>query len=220
MKLLHIKVSPNLTGSASRIVGNYLLGQLRQLNPGLQETVLDLALEPLPHLDGLTVSAFLTKPEARSEAQQQAVQLSDALVDQLLAHDALLISSPMWNLGLPSVLKAWFDHITRAGRTFAFTPTGKVGLVENRPVYVVMANGTPMVGQPTEQDDQFVPYFRTALRYIGIEDVRLIRVDGTHHPATKEQAVPKALAAVDALMAGEAQATLDGMGQGQTAALL
>lgn len=199
MKLLHIKVSPNLAGSASRVVGNYLLGQLKQQYPQVKETVLDLALEPLPHLDGLTVSAFMTKAEDRTDAQQQAVVLSDMLVDQLLDHDVLLISSPMWNLGLPSVLKAWFDHITRAGRTFSFTPSGKVGLVKDRPVFVVMASGTPFIGLPHEHDDQFVPYLTTALRYIGLEDVRLVRVDGTHHPLTKDEAVSKALAAVDRL---------------------
>ena len=200
MKLLHIKVSPNLTGSASRIVASHLLAKLQQRHPALTETVLDLAQQPLPHLDALTVSAFLTKPELRTETQLQAAALSEQLVDQLLAHDTLLISSPMWNLGLPSVLKAWFDHITRAGRTFAFTAEGeKVGLVSNKKVLVVMANGTPLMGRPTEADDQFTPYITTALRYIGITDVRFIRVDGTHHPQTKAAAVPEAVAAIDFL---------------------
>lgn len=200
MKLLHIKVSPNLTGSASRIVASHLLARLQQRYPALTETVLDLAQQPLPHLDALTVSAFLTKAEERSAEQRQAAALSEQLVDQLLAHDTLLISSPMWNLGLPSVLKAWFDHITRAGRTFAFNAEGeKVGLVNNKQVLVVMANGTPLLGRPTEADDQFTPYITTALRYIGITDVRFIRVDGTHHPQTKAAAVPEAVAAIDFL---------------------
>ncbi|WP_337879899.1 NAD(P)H-dependent oxidoreductase [Rheinheimera sp.] len=201
MKLLHITVSPNRLNSASRAVAEYLLTQLRQRYPGLQVTTLDLAQDPLPHLDALMVGAFLTKPDARSAGQQQAVQLSDQLVDQLLAHDMLLIASPVWNLGLPSVLKAWFDHITRAGRTFAFTAQGdKVGLVPDRPVFVVMANGTPFIGQPTEQDDQFTPYIRTALRYIGVTNLKFIRVDGTHHPRTKACAVPEAMAATEFLI--------------------
>lgn len=200
MKLLHIKVSPNLTGSASREVGSHLPSKLQQRYPALTETVLDLGQQYLPHLDALTVSAFLTKPELRTVAQQNAIALSERLVDQLLVNDTLLISSPMWNLGLPSVLKAWFDHITRAGRTFGFTAEGeKVGLVSNKKVFVVMANGTPLLGRPTETDDQFTPYITTALRYIGITDVRFIRVDGTHHPQTRAAAVPEALAAIDFL---------------------
>lgn len=198
MKLLHIKVSLNLTGSASREVGSHLLNRLQQRYPALTETVLDLGQQYLPHLDALTVSAFLTKPEFRTVAQQNAIALSERLVDQLLAHDTLLISSPMWNLGLLSVLKAWFDHITRAGRTFAFTDRGeKIGLVSGKKVFVVMANGTPLIGRPTEADDQFTPYIRTALRYIGITDVRFIRADGTHHPQTRDDAVPDAIAAAD-----------------------
>ena len=201
MKLLHIKVSPNLTGSASRAVGAHLLSGLQQRYPALTETVLDLGQQYLPHLDALTVSAFLTKPELRTAAQQDAIALSERLVDQLLTHDTLLISSPMWNLGLPSVLKAWFDHITRAGRTFAFTDKGeKVGLVTNKKVFVVLANGTPLIGRPTEADDQFTPYISTALRYIGITDVRFIRADGTHHPQTRDAAVPDAIAAADLIV--------------------
>lgn len=200
MKLLYIAVSPNRLNSASRAVAEYLLRQLKQQYPELQETLLDLALDPLPHLDALTVSAFLTKADERTAEQQKAVRLSDQLVDQLLDHDMLLIASPVWNLGLPSVLKAWFDHITRAGRTFAFSAQGdKVGLVQDRPVFVVMANGTPFLGQPTEQDDQFTPYIRTALRYIGVTDLKFIRVDGTHHPRTKASAIPEAMAATEFL---------------------
>jgi FMN-dependent NADH-azoreductase len=201
MKLLHLKVSPNLAGSASREVGHHLLRKLQQRYPALTETVLDLGQQYLPHLDALTVSAFLTKPDLRTVAQQNAIALSERLVDQLLAHDTLLISSPMWNLGLPSVLKAWFDHITRAGRTFAFTDRGeKVGLVSGKKVFVVVASGTPFIGRPNEGDDQFTPYISTALRYIGITDVRFIRVDGTHHPQTRDAAVPDAIAAADLIV--------------------
>lgn len=201
MKLLHIKVSPNLTGSASREVGEHLLSRLQQRHPALTETVLDLGQQYLPHLDSLTVSAFLTKPELRTAEQQNAIILSEHLVDQLLEHVSLLISSPMWNLGLPSILKAWFDHITRAGRTFGFTDQGeKVGLVTNKKVFVVVANGTPLIGRPTEADDQFTPYITTAFRYIGITDVRFIRVDGTHHPQTKIAAITNALNATDLIL--------------------
>lgn len=133
MNVLHIKVSPDLTGSASRIASARLIEKLRSRHHDLHETVLDLAQQPLPHLDAFTIRAFFTPPEARDEAQRNAIRTSEQLVDQLFACDTLVISSPMWNLGLPSVLKAWFDHITRAGRTFAFTPEGtKVGLVSGK----------------------------------------------------------------------------------------
>ncbi|MBS0907193.1 NAD(P)H-dependent oxidoreductase [Pantoea dispersa] len=200
MNVLHIKVSPDLTGSASRIASARLIEKLRSRHHDLHETVLDLAQQPLSHLDDFTIRAFFTPPEARDEAQRDAIRTSEQLVDQLLACDTLVISSPMWNLGLPSVLKAWFDHITRAGRTFAFTPEGtKVGLVSGKKVYCVMASGSVFAHGPFMQDDQFTPYVRAALAYIGISDVQFIRVDGTHDPLSRARALPEALETIERL---------------------
>ncbi|RRW62465.1 FMN-dependent NADH-azoreductase [Pantoea dispersa] len=158
MNVLHIKVSPDLAGSASRIASARLIEKLRSRHHDLHETVLDLAQQPLPHLDAFTIRAFFTPPEARDEAQCNAIRTSERLVDQLFACDTLVISSPMWNLGLPSVLKAWFDHITRAGRTFAFTPEGtKVGLVSGKKVYCVMASGSVLWGGNHFDTDRACP---------------------------------------------------------------
>jgi FMN-dependent NADH-azoreductase len=200
MKLLHIQVSPDLAGSASRLASARLVEKLRAQHADLKETVLDLAQHPLPHLDAFTIGAFFTRPEDRNDAQRTAIQTSEKMVDQLFACDTLVISSPMWNLGLPSVLKAWFDHITRAGRTFAFTPEGtKVGLVNGKKVYSVVASGSVFAHGPFVQDDQFTPYIRVALEYIGITDVEFIRVDGTHDPVSRDTALPQALQAIDRL---------------------
>lgn len=200
MKLLHIKVSPDLAGSASRAASARLVEKLRARHIDLEETVLDLAQQPLPHLDAFTIGAFFTPPALRNEAQLAAIRNSEQLVDQLLACDTLVISSPMWNLGLPSVLKAWFDHITRAGRTFAFTPEGaKVGLVSGKKVYCVVASGSVFAQGPFVQDDQFTPYIRVALEYIGITNVQFIRVDGTQDPVSRATALPHALQTIDHL---------------------
>ena len=200
MKLLHIKVSPDISGSASRAASAHLVARLRARHPQLEETVLDLAQHPLPHLDAFTIGAFFTPPEARTRAQRSAIETSERLVDQLFACDTLVIASPMWNLGLPSVLKAWFDHITRAGRTFAFTADGsKVGLVKGKKVYSVVASGSVFAHGPFIHDDQFTPYIRVALAYIGITDVTCIRVDGTHDPVSRTTALTKALQTIDLL---------------------
>lgn len=200
MKLLHIQVSPDLAGSASRIASARLVEKLRAQHSDLEETIVDLAQHPLPHLDAFTIGAFFTRPEERSDEQRAAIATSEKLVDQLFACDTLVISSPMWNLGLPSVLKAWFDHITRAGRTFAFTAEGtKVGLVNGKKVYSVVASGSVFAHGPFVQDDQFTPYIRVALEYIGITDVNFIRVDGTHDPISRDTALPHALQAIDRL---------------------
>jgi len=200
MKLLHIKVSPDLAGSSSRAASARLVEKLRTQHAFLEETVLDLAQQPLPHLDAFTINAFFTRPELRNDAQLAAIQNSEQLVDQLFACDTLVISSPMWNLGLPSVLKAWFDHITRAGRTFAFTSEGtKVGLVSGKKVYCVIASGSVFTHEPFIQDDQFTPYIRVALEYIGMTNVQFIRVDGTHDPVSRATALPHALQTISRL---------------------
>ncbi|ABC30087.1 Acyl carrier protein phosphodiesterase [Hahella chejuensis KCTC 2396] len=201
MNLLHIKVSPNLFGSASREVSDYLVDRLKVKHPQLNETVLDLSQEPLPHLDGFTIEAFFTEPEQRTEQQKNAVRLSDRMVDMLFASELIVLSSPMWNLGLPSVLKAWFDHITRAGRTFRFTDGGdKIGLVADRKVYVVMASGSAFSNGPYVSHDQFTPYINVAFQYVGIRDLNFIRIDGTHDPLTRDVAVPKAISSVDEMI--------------------
>ncbi|MBD8511535.1 NAD(P)H-dependent oxidoreductase [Photobacterium sp. WH77] len=199
MNLLHIKVSPNIDGSASRKVSDYLVDRLKKKYPGIDEKIIDLSQEPLPHLDACTVEAFLTKPDERKERQTKAVELSDRMIDNLFESDLIVISSPIWNLGLPSVLKAWFDHITRAGRTFKFTDAAgsKVGLVPNKTVYIVVASGSIFSYGPLVSHDQFTPYIKYAFQYIGITDLKFVRIDGTHDPLTSECAVPKAISLVD-----------------------
>jgi len=200
MKLLHIKVSPDTEGSASRAVSTLLAEKLKKHYRGLTETVVDLSMAPLPHLDALTIGAFFTQAENRTPEQRTAVARSDEMVDLLLENDLVIISSPVWNLGLPSVLKAWFDHITRAGRTFGFSETGtKFGLVTGKKVYVVVASGSIFTHAPSMHDDQFTPYIRTALTYIGITDIEFIRIEGTHDPRNRETALPSAIQFVNHL---------------------
>ncbi|GLR08981.1 FMN-dependent NADH-azoreductase [Mixta theicola] len=201
MKLLHIKVSPNITGSSSRAVSNILAEKLKNHYSGLVETVLDLSETPLPHLDAFTIGSFFTMPENRTSEQCAAIERSEEMVNLLLENDLIIISSPMWNLGLPSVLKAWFDHITRAGRTFGFTDEGtKFGLVTGKKVYVVVASGSMFTNGPFMNDDQFSPYIKTALAYVGITDVQFIRIDGTHDPRSRETALPDAIKFVNQLV--------------------
>lgn len=201
MKLLHIHVSPSLENSSSRKTSKYLVEKLKENNLQIVETILDLDCNPLPHLNGLTISAFFTPKENRTPEQDSAIELSDRMVDQLLDTDTIVISTPMWNLGLPSVLKAWFDHVTRAGKTFSFTKEGtKIGLVNGKKVYIVVSSGSVFSAGPFVADDQCSPYFRSALSYIGINDVEIIRVEGTHMPATSATAISTALSHIDTIV--------------------
>lgn len=201
MKLLHIKVSPDITGSSSRAVSNRLAEKLKNHYTGLVETILDLSETPLPHLDALTIGSFFTMAENRTSEQCAAIERSEQMVNLLLENDLIIISSPMWNLGLPSVLKAWFDHITRSGRTFGFTDSGtKFGMVTGKKVYVVVASGSMFTNAPCMNDNLFSPYIKTALSYVGITDVQFIHINGTHDPRSRGTALSDAIKFVNQLV--------------------
>ena len=200
MKLLNIEVSPNGDNSSSRQASRHLLEKFKKDIPGVIVTTRDLDTQPIPHLTGAGIGAAFTPTDARALEQQQAIQFSDSLVDELLASDVIIISSPMWNFSLPSVLKAWIDQIVRVGRTFSFTSEGPKGLVApGKKVYVVVSSGSVFSEGPFVPYDQFVPSLRAALGFIGLTDMEIIRVEGTSNSETTGAIVAAAKANIDTL---------------------
>ena len=135
----------------------------------------DLAADPIPHLDAARFLAFLAKPEERSAEQQAVVDFSDALIAELNRADVIVLGLPMYNFGVPSTLKAYFDHIARAGVTFRYTDKGVVGLVENKQVYIFATRGGLYAG--TAKDSQ-TTYVRDFLNLIGIQNVEFVYAEG------------------------------------------
>src|SRR5580692_1058612 len=123
-QILMIEVSPRGKNSASRAVSDTLAARLVAEHPEAVLVRRDLPAEGLPHLDDTTVRAISTRDPAEAERLAAAAQLSDELTDELLASDLLVISTPMWNFGIPSALKAWIDLIVRPGRTFRYAGAG------------------------------------------------------------------------------------------------
>ncbi|MFZ4713147.1 MAG: FMN-dependent NADH-azoreductase [Bacteriovoracaceae bacterium] len=197
MNTLHIQVSPKGADSASRTVSNYLVNRLKELNKDVKINSRDLAINPLPHVDALTMSAYFTPPENHTAEQKNAIKLSNTLVDELLSNDTIVISTPMWNFSMPSVLKAWIDHVIRAGRTFSFTPEGPKGLLTGKKVYLVVSSGSVFSEGPFAAYDHIIPSLKTALWFVGITDVELIRVEGTNDPTKATEAVSKAKLKID-----------------------
>ena len=144
-------------------------------HPGSRVVERDLAANPVPHLDGARFMAFLAKPEERSAEQQAVVDFSDALIAELRAADVIVIGLPMYNFGIPSQLKAYFDHIARAGVTFRYTANGPEGLITGKKVYVLATRGGVYAGTP--QDSQ-TAYVRDFLGFIGITDLEFIYAEG------------------------------------------
>jgi len=135
----------------------------------------DLAVEPVPHLDGARVTALFAKPEERNAEQQAVVDFSDALIAELRQADTVVIGLPMYNFGVPSTLKAYFDHIARAGVTFQYTAEGPKGLLTGKKAYILAARGGRYAGTPK---DSQTTYVRDFLGFIGITDVEFVYAEG------------------------------------------
>ncbi|GAB2182122.1 NAD(P)H-dependent oxidoreductase [Denitratisoma sp. agr-D3] len=161
-------------GQSSQLADQFV-AELSQRHAGTQVTRRDLAADPVPHLDGERFGAFLAKAEERTLAQQAVVDFSDALIAELKQADVLVLGVPMYNFGIPSGLKAYFDHIARAGQTFRYTETGPVGLLTGKKAYVFAARGGKYAG--TAKDSQ-TTYIKDFLGFIGITDVSFVYAEG------------------------------------------
>lgn len=160
--------------------------------------VRDLAREPVPHLDAERFGAFLSNPETRTEKQKAVLQYSDALIDELRRADTLVLGLPMYNFGLPSTLKAYFDHIARAGVTFKYTEKGSVGLLTGKKAYVFAARGGYYAGTPR---DTQTAYVRDFLAFLGIADVQFVYAEGLAiNEASKAAALEKARTSIRQLV--------------------
>ncbi|NMV36665.1 FMN-dependent NADH-azoreductase [Ralstonia insidiosa] len=176
--LLHVAVSPRESRSHSRRAAQLVLDQLAEAASGLRIIERDLAATPLPHPDAAFVEASLMPDADRTHAHHAELALSETLIGELEAADAVLISTPVHNYTVPSVLKAWIDLVVRLERTFRRTPTGKVGVLADRSVLVVSASGGNFDGAHA-QTDFLMPYLRYVFATVGIQQVEGIRLQNT-----------------------------------------
>lgn len=158
----------------------------------------DLSATPVPHLDGATFDAFGTAPEERTPEQAALVRLSDELIEELRVADVVVLTAPMYNFGIPSVLKAWIDHITRSGVTFKYTPDGPQGLLGEKRIIVITTRGGSYRGTDA---DNHTPYLLQALGFLGLNDPEILFVEGLAQSAKREAALQKAQEEVEALVA-------------------
>lgn len=172
-----LQLNSSIFGAEGRStqLANRLVAELRERQPGAQLTVRDLAANPVPHLDSARFRAFASAPETRTSVQQAVVSYSDVLIAELQQADTLVIGVPMYNFGVPTGLKAYFDHIARAGVTFRYTATGPEGLLNGKKVYVVATRGGRY--QDTPLDTQ-TDYLRNFFGLLGLTDVEFIYAEG------------------------------------------
>ena len=173
--VLIIESSARQQGSFSRQLTRQFISQWQAARPADQVTVRDLALNPVPHLDANLLGGWM-KPEAQRSADEQAsLKRSDELTDEVLGADVLVLAAPMYNFAIPSTLKAWLDHVLRAGVTFKYTETGPQGLLTGKKAYVLTARGGLYAGSTSDHQE---PYLRQVLAFIGIHDVTFIHAEG------------------------------------------
>lgn len=173
MKILRVDASARTSSSASRALGDQLLGELARIKD-TDVTVRDVGSDALPFVTDAWVEANNTAADKRTDAHQSVLALSDALVDELAAADLLVITLPIYNFGIPASLKAWIDLIARAGLTFRYSSDGPVGLLANKRALIIVTSGGTAVGSSI---DHATPYLRQALAFVGIDDISLVAAD-------------------------------------------
>ncbi|MDO3385753.1 NAD(P)H-dependent oxidoreductase [Gilvimarinus sp. SDUM040013] len=173
--LLQIKSSLNGDNGQSSFLSNQFANKWLAENPDGRIIERDLSTTPVPHLDGERFNAFLTSPDKRTPREQAIVDFSDELINEIKSATVVSIGLPMYNFGIPSTLKAYFDHIARSGITFRYTSEGPVGLIEDKPVHILAARGGHYAG--TQADSQ-TGYMNAFLGFIGLHDVNFIYAEG------------------------------------------
>lgn len=173
-QVLVIESSANLASSVSRDLTKTFLAA----HPDAQVVTHDLVTDTVPHLGVDLIGGFFGKPEELNEAQAAAIALSDKLIGQVEAADVIVIGAAMYNFSIPSTLKAWIDHILRAGRTFKYTENGPQGLVTGKKVVLFLASGGIYSEGPYKPYDFQETYLRAALGFIGLTDVTVVRAEG------------------------------------------
>lgn len=171
--ILRIDSSARKTDSVTRGLADEVMARLQAANPQAEVRTRDL-LDGVPLLNEVSTSALGLPSEAQSPEQLAALATSDALIEEFLAADFLVIGAPIYNFSIPAALKAYIDLVTRAGRTFHYTDTGPAGLVADRPTYIVSASGGVEFGSDY---DFATGYLRHILGFLGITDVTLIGAD-------------------------------------------
>jgi len=199
-KLLFVTSSILGENSKSRALGREFLEAWTRHHPGTRVLERDLVAEAVPHLTGAVVGAAMTPAEQRSPEQAETVSLADRLIEELEAADVVVLAAPMYNFSVPSTVKAWIDHVVRAGRTFRYGANGPEGLLRGKKVFIVTARGGVYSQGPGKSMDFHEPYLRHVLGFIGLTDVSFIYAEGLAMPEVAAGALENARASIRDLL--------------------
>jgi FMN-dependent NADH-azoreductase len=176
--VLFITSSLSGAASASREVGQGLVNSLLAANPGATIVERELTPATMPHLEMATLAALGVPAEQRDEGQAARVAFADRLIEELEQADTIVIAAPMYNFSVPSTVKAWIDHVARAGRTFRYTAEGPQGLLTGKKVYLALSRGGIYTQGPASAFDHQESYLRAVLSFVGLTEVTVVHAEG------------------------------------------
>ncbi|MTH14699.1 FMN-dependent NADH-azoreductase [Flavobacterium sp. LC2016-01] len=196
-KILRIITSTNGDTSFSNQLSKAVIEKLTASNPETEVQTLDLSKTPLPYLTNSHISAVYAPAESHTPEQAEALKYSDEAIKTLMESDVIVIGVPLYNFGIPAVLKGWIDQIARAGKTFSYSESGPKGLLTDKKVFLSIASGAIFSEGPYKSYDFSESYLRTVFGFLGITDITTFRVEGTAIPDFAANALPKALSSVE-----------------------
>ncbi|RKR07867.1 FMN-dependent NADH-azoreductase [Maribacter vaceletii] len=177
--LLRIDCSSRIIGSHSRELADFFEGKWIAENPDGMVIRRDLVKQPLPHIQNNTIEGFYTPIQFATSEIKEATALSDELISELKSAHEVLISSPLYNLNIPSNLKAYFDQVVRIGHTFDIYENGYNGLLENKKAFIITAKGGVYKGTSMEKFDFQESYLKAILGHMGIKTQEIFSLEGT-----------------------------------------
>ncbi|HEY2357391.1 MAG TPA: FMN-dependent NADH-azoreductase [Phenylobacterium sp.] len=196
MNLLHIDSSILGDHSVSRRISAAAVAALRAGSPGATVTYRDLGATPAPHQSGALLAARGLAPDQRSADQAREIAEADAILDEFLAAEVVVIGVPMYNFGIPSQLKSWIDHIAVAGKTFRYSEAGVEGLAGGKRIILASSRGG-FYGpdSPAASLQHQESYLRGFFGFIGIQNVEVVGAEGVNiSPDHKQTALEAAVA--------------------------
>jgi FMN-dependent NADH-azoreductase len=194
--ILHLKSSIQGAISYSIKLGDAIVEEIQHKYPDSTVEELNLVDVDIPHLKPEVLRTFFIPGNQLTEEEKASISLSDALVKQLLSADIIVIGAPLINFTIHSSLKAWIDHITRAGITFGYSENGPIGMVTGKKVYVAMSSGGIYSEGPGKANDFVAPYLKAFLGFLGMTDLTVFRAEGLKVPGIKDHAFAKAVESI------------------------
>ena len=195
-KILHIISSPRGEASLSIKLGNAIIEKIEAAYPGSTVKERNLVEQHFPHLEEAHLTSFFTPAENRSAANIAAVKHSEDAIEEILNADIIIIGAPLYNFSIHSSLKAWIDHIVRAGVTFKYDENGAEGLIKGKKVYIALSSGGIYSEGPMKPLDFSEPYLKTILSFIGLADITIFRVEGSSIPGVQDLALEKGISSI------------------------